>query len=76
MAQLIQICASQNDLFGLDGDGMVHQFNFNTNTWMSIGRGRSDTEASPRVEDTSPFVGPTSHGAVPPDGAPSVRRPT
>jgi hypothetical protein len=42
MEKLIQICASQNDLFGLDNDGMVHQYNFNTNTWMRIGSGRSD----------------------------------
>jgi hypothetical protein len=74
MAHLIQICASQNDLFGLDSDGMVHQYNFNTNTWMSIGRGRSDIDVSPRVDDTSLFVRPNSHGAVPPDAAPSVRR--
>jgi hypothetical protein len=30
MAKLIQICASQNDLFGLDDDGVVCQYNFNT----------------------------------------------
>lgn len=38
MAKLIQICASQNDLFGLDGDGLVYQYNFNSNTWMALGR--------------------------------------
>lgn len=42
MTKLIQICASANDLFGLDGDGVVYQYNFNTNTWMTLGHGRSD----------------------------------
>jgi hypothetical protein len=28
VTKLIQICASQNDLFGLDGDGVVYQYNF------------------------------------------------
>ena len=51
MAKLIQICASQNDLFGLDGDGMVHQYNFNTNTWMKLGSGRSDRGGSSLAED-------------------------
>jgi hypothetical protein len=40
MPKLIQICASQNDLFGLDDDGMVHRYNFNTNTWMRIDGGK------------------------------------
>jgi hypothetical protein len=38
--RLIQICASQNDLFGLDADGAVHHYNFNTNNWIALGRGR------------------------------------
>jgi hypothetical protein len=42
MAKLIQICASQNDLFGLDAEGVVHHYNFNTNTWMRLGRGQRD----------------------------------
>ena len=41
MGKLLQICASANDLFGLDGDGVVYQYNFNTNSWMGLGRGRS-----------------------------------
>lgn len=28
MVKLIQICASQDDLFGLDEDGTVYQYNF------------------------------------------------
>jgi hypothetical protein len=52
VAKLIQICASQNDLFGLDDDGMVHQYNFNTNTWLRLGRGRSDSSGSSFVEES------------------------
>jgi hypothetical protein len=70
MAKLIQICASQNDLFGLDGDGMVHQYNFSTNTWMSIGRGRSDDGESSLVENTRVFGHPNSHGGVRRDAGP------
>ena len=50
MATLIQICASQNDLFGLDGDGAVHQYNFNTNTWMKLGPGRGERGESSLTE--------------------------
>jgi hypothetical protein len=46
MAKLIQICASENDLFGLDADGVVYQYNFNTNGWMRLGRGHGGHEAS------------------------------
>jgi hypothetical protein len=46
MAKLIQICASQNDLFGLDGDGIVYHYNFNTNSWMRLGRGRPGDDGS------------------------------
>jgi hypothetical protein len=52
MRRLIQICASQNDLFALDEDGEVYQYNFKTSTWMLLGRGRSaDTESAAREED-------------------------
>ena len=66
MATLIQICASHNDLFGLDSDGVVHQYNFSTNTWISIGRGRTETESRP-LEHTSVFMRP--NGGAPHDGA-------
>jgi hypothetical protein len=47
MAKLIQICASENDLFGLDSDGIVYHYNFNTNSWMRLGSGKHDgTEAA------------------------------
>jgi hypothetical protein len=39
--KLVQICASQNDLFGLDDDGHVYQYNFKSNSWMHLGQGRS-----------------------------------
>jgi hypothetical protein len=49
--RLIQICASENDLFGLDADGVVYHYNFNTNTWMKLGRGqREHGELSPDGE--------------------------
>jgi hypothetical protein len=44
MKKMIQICASQNDLFGLDADGEVHHYNFNTNSWMALGRGRQPSD--------------------------------
>ena len=36
MARFVQICASQNDLFGLDQDGNVYQYNFNTKRWVKL----------------------------------------
>jgi hypothetical protein len=74
MATLIQICASYNDLFGLDSDGVVHQYNFNTNSWISIGRGRHEGK-SPRLDNTSPFLRPNSHGGAPDDGRSPVDDP-
>lgn len=44
LAQLIQICASQNDLFALDGQGNVYQFNFNASTWEKLAARRSREE--------------------------------
>jgi hypothetical protein len=40
-ARFTQICASQNDLFALDEDGNVHQYNFNTRTWERLVASRS-----------------------------------
>lgn len=47
MAKLIQICASENDLFGLDAEGVVYHYNFNTSTWMRLGPDNVTTEGSP-----------------------------
>lgn len=33
MTKFIQVCASQDDLFALDEEGEVYQYNFNTKTW-------------------------------------------
>ena len=63
MAKLIQICASQNDLFGLDGDGAVYQYNFNSNTWVKLGREWDDHEGLPRGETRST---PKARSATPP----------
>jgi hypothetical protein len=48
MSKPIQICASQNDLFGLDADGVVYHYNFNTNHRMRLGDGwrGAETEGS------------------------------
>lgn len=53
MAPLIQICASQNDLFGLDGDGIVYQYNFNSNTWVKLGGEWDDRGGLSRAEPRS-----------------------
>jgi hypothetical protein len=34
--KLIQICASQNDLFALDDQGNAYQYNFKIKTWVKL----------------------------------------
>jgi len=51
MTKFIQICASQNDLFGLDDDGDVYQYNFNTKTWVQLARERSHDEPAELVSE-------------------------
>ena len=41
MAKFIQICASQDDLFALDEEGDVYQYNFNTKEWVKLAQSRS-----------------------------------
>lgn len=36
MTRFIQICASQNNLFALDGEGNVYQYHFNVKTWAKL----------------------------------------
>ena len=36
MVKFLQICASQDDLFALDEEGDVYQYNFNTKTWIQL----------------------------------------
>ena len=40
-AKFIQICASQNDLFALDGEGSIFQYNFTARTWEKLVATRS-----------------------------------
>ncbi len=41
MTKFIQICASQDDLFALDVDGDVYQYNFTAKTWIKLIPSRS-----------------------------------
>ena len=47
MAKFIQICASQNDLFALDQEGGIHQYDFNTKTWTPLALAPSDEGSAP-----------------------------
>ncbi len=53
MPKPIHICAPQNDLFGLDGDGMVYQYNFNSHAWVKLDCEWGDQGGSPRAERRS-----------------------
>lgn len=46
MAKFIQVCASQNDLFALDDEGNVFQYNFNTKTWVKLVASRAREEGT------------------------------
>jgi hypothetical protein len=39
MAKFVQICASSNDLFSLDEEGNVYQYDFNTKAWVKLAHG-------------------------------------
>jgi hypothetical protein len=54
VVKLIQICASRNDLFGLDDEGGVYQYNFNTSIWMALGRRRSADLEPPSASFETP----------------------
>jgi hypothetical protein len=62
MAKLIQICASENDLFGLDGDGVAYHYNFNTDSWVRLGHGRHDDGVSRLGESGPSAVSPEGSG--------------
>lgn len=66
MTKLIQICASQNDLFGLDGDGVVYQYNFKTSAWTKLGDGRGDPGRSPLPERQTASAQPKARIIAPP----------
>lgn len=48
MGKFIQICASQDDLFALDEEGDVYQYNFNTKGWLKLAPGRVSDGSTPR----------------------------
>jgi hypothetical protein len=68
MAKLTQICASENDLFGLDGEGVVYQYNFKTNNWTKLGEGRSDGGESSSTDRQTRTTQTRSRSAAPPRG--------
>lgn len=41
-AKFIQICASQDDLFALDEEGNIYQYDFNAKTWVKLVASRSE----------------------------------
>lgn len=43
-AKFIQICASQDDLFALDEEGKIYQYNFNVKAWMKLVASRTYEE--------------------------------
>ena len=47
MAKFIQICASQNDLFALDDQGDVYQYNFKIKIWVKLIVDRNAEEEKP-----------------------------
>jgi hypothetical protein len=47
MTRFVQICASQNDLFALDAEGDVHQYHFNSKTWVKLTANRESEEGIP-----------------------------
>jgi hypothetical protein len=47
MAKLVQICASQNDLFALDDQGDVYQYNFKIKLWVKLIVDRNSEEEMP-----------------------------
>lgn len=39
--KFIQICASRDDLFALDEEGNIYQYNFNAKAWVELVANRS-----------------------------------
>jgi hypothetical protein len=48
MAKFIHICASQDDLFALDEEGYVYQYNFQAKTWVKLISSRSEESGTCR----------------------------
>jgi hypothetical protein len=53
MGRLVQICASHNHLFGLDEQGDVYQYNFNTKAWVKLAHGPREGEAAELVGEAA-----------------------
>ena len=66
MTKFIQICASQNDLFGLDDQGDVFQYNFKVKTWLKLIVERNSEEERPAA---APWSG--NGGTASPSGEPT-----
>lgn len=43
--KFIHICASQNDLFALDEEGDIYQYNFNATVWVKLVASRSSAKS-------------------------------
>ena len=44
--KFIQICASENDLFALDDEGNIYQYNFKMKTWLQLVTSRAKEKRS------------------------------
>jgi len=55
--KFIQICASQNDLFALDEEGNIYQYNFNAKAWAKLIASRSYEERASAVACQAPRNG-------------------
>ena len=66
MVKLVQICASQNDLFGLGDDGVVYQYNFKTHQWLELGHAPDEHGASPGGDKQTASGQPRPRSAAPP----------
>ena len=73
MAKLMQICASANDLFGLDENGVAYQYNFKVNNWMRLGHGRRDQGASHDEAQPTIDQGAASDNRTPTHGGVAAR---
>jgi hypothetical protein len=69
MTKLVQICASQNDLFGLDDDGIVYQYNFSTSDWKPLRRARTGRMGGSAAGSDEPLDG-QSGSRTPRGGSP------
>jgi hypothetical protein len=68
MVKLVQICASQNDLFGLGDDGVVYQYNFKTHNWLELGHGPDEHRELPLGEGPSAGGQPRARTRAPARG--------